>query len=78
MALKPMTVNTNQAARLLRQPIGSGFLCYRSGENDIGVVEFVVKEDGRLFCVEDNTPLTYTCKNGKVITYRIVSEDKDG
>ena len=71
--LRPMRINSNQIVRLVKQPIGSGFLAYRFDEEHVEVAEFVVSENGELL-KPDNTPLEYACKNGDTIRYRVVSE----
>ena len=73
MMLKPMRINSNQVRRLLRQPIGSGFLSYRYSEDTVEVVEFVISDSGRLMRT-DGTLLDYVCANGDTIHYRVVSE----
>jgi len=71
--LKPMRISSNQITRLLKQPIGSGFLSYRFDEEHVEVAEFVVTGSGELLR-PDGTPLEYACKNGDTIRYRVVSE----
>lgn len=73
MALKPMRVNSNQVRRLLRQPIGSGFIAYRYSDDVVEVVEFVISPDGEL-TKTDGSPLEYICDDGRTVHYQIIGK----
>ena len=69
MKMKPIRPNTTQMARVLKQPIGSGFLIFRATEESVGIVEFLI-DAGRL-TKPDGTRLTYTFDNGEMVEYEI-------
>jgi len=71
--LRPMPVNSNQAKRILRQPIGSGFFVYRASETTFQVVEFKLDDDGQLL-YPDGSPFDYIAENGERYVYRWVRE----
>jgi hypothetical protein len=71
--LKPLRPTTTQMKRMLskQQPIGAGFLIYKSANNEVGVVEFKVSDTG-IMTMLDGSPMIYTCENGTIKHYQIV------
>lgn len=66
--VKSLTLNTNQAKRILLQPIGSGFFVWRSGANEFRLTEFKLGEDGQLLYMDD-TPFDYLLADGRRIEF---------
>lgn len=71
--LKPLRPTTTQMKRMLskQQPIGAGFLIYKSANNEVGIVEFKVSDKGRMTML-DGSPVIYTCKDDTIKHYQII------
>jgi len=76
---KPLRPTTTQMKRMLsrQQPIGAGFLIYKSANNEVGIVEFKVSDKG-IMTMLDGSPMIYTCKNGSIKHYQIIDFTPEG
>ena len=68
--MKPLTVNINQVKRIMRQPIGSGFLVFRSSEDEFETAEFVLGEGGKILR-PDGSRFTYIYPDGREFAYAV-------